>query len=274
MKITFFKFHGTGNDFIIIDSEKNKINEKDYFFLKKLCNRNMGIGSDGIILIKRDTSKKGNFEMKYYNSNGKESTMCGNGGRCAVYFYKMIKNSENKYFKFKTLDGYHKGIVNDLNNSLISIDILPLKKRKIEIFSDYVFLDNGSPHCVFFREKIENINVKEEGYKIRNKKCYSKIGGTNVNFVKKINKNTLMVRTYERGVEKETLSCGTGVTASVIASCITKKIFSFEKKFFVHTLGGDLIVSLEETEKEYNNIYLTGVVNFVFKGYIFRKNIL
>ncbi|WP_185873489.1 diaminopimelate epimerase [Blattabacterium cuenoti] len=262
MKINFFKFHGTGNDFIIINDDNYKINENTKF-LKKLCNRRTGIGSDGLILIKKYKDSKYNFYMKYYNSNGIESTMCGNGGRCAVYFSNMLGITNSNKVIFKTIDGVHKGLIHKKNNNIISINIISINNKNIKIFPKYVFLFTGSPHHIVFLNKEEHINIYKEGKRIRSSYKY----GTNVNFVK-IYKNYLYVRTYERGIENETLSCGTGVVASVIASVETKKI-SKKNNIEVITLGGKLLVSFEKRNNIYENIYLTGPVKFVFKGLFF-----
>ncbi|WP_185855707.1 diaminopimelate epimerase [Blattabacterium cuenoti] len=271
MKFNFFKLNGTGNDFILIDERKYEIKDKNHFLLKKLCNRNFGIGADGIIIIKKDYEYESDFYMKYYNSNGKESTMCGNGGRCAIFFCNKFgdynNEKEKKEFYFRSIVGCHHGFTK--GNNLVSIRLIDLEKNKIKINSDYVFLNTGSPHHIYFidknKKKLEKINVYEEGKRIRYGSPYFN-KGVNVNFVQIINNNTVKVRTYERGIENETLSCGTGVVASVIAAYEKKKINTV-KKIIVKTMGGDLLVSVDnETNKKYEKIYLTGKVNFVFKG--------
>ncbi|ACY40406.1 diaminopimelate epimerase [Blattabacterium sp. (Blattella germanica) str. Bge] len=267
MKFNFFKYQGTGNDFILLDDRTKKI-VKEYTILKKLCNRHFGIGADGIILIQNDS--KSDFYMQYYNSDGKESTMCGNGGRCAIFFAKKLGiNKENK-IHFRAIDGHHYGLIikNEKNDKcLVSINLINIQKNEIEIHPEHVFLNTGSPHHIIFVENIKEINVYEEGKKIRFRNPYLK-KGVNVNFVEILENKTLQVRTYERGVENETLSCGTGVTASVIAAYETNRISSIEK-ILVHTIGGKLWVSLKETKNEYKDIYLTGSVQFIFQGCIF-----
>ncbi|WP_185856388.1 diaminopimelate epimerase [Blattabacterium cuenoti] len=275
MKIDFLKFQGTGNDFILIDIRNNKIQEKNHFFMKKLCDRHFGIGADGIIFIQNDS--KSDFYMKYYNSDGKESTMCGNGGRCAVSFSKKLKIPKGNEIYFRAVDGYHYGIIQ--NKDLVSLKLIDVNKNMIKVNSNHVFLNTGSPHHIFFVEKdIKKIDVYKKGRMIRFQKHYSKIGGVNVNFVKVLNSNTLEVRTYERGVENETLSCGTGVVASVIAAYEMERI-QFKKNinssssgisnsFLVQTLGGKLWVSFKKIQNEYKEIYLTGSVQFIFEGCI------
>ncbi len=262
--MNFFKYQGTGNDFILIDSRTEEI-VKEYPLLKKLCDRHFGIGADGIILIQNDS--KGDFYMKYYNSDGKESTMCGNGGRCAIHFSKKLGITKGNKIHFRAMDGYHYGLIKrNENKDLVSMSLLNIKKNEIEIHPEHVFLNTGSPHHILFVENINKIDVYKEGRKIRFQNSYLK-KGVNVNFVEIFENKTLQVRTYERGVENETLSCGTGVTASVIAAYKMNKISSIEE-IQVDTLGGKLWVSLKETKDEYKNIYLTGSVEFIFQGYI------
>ncbi|WP_185851189.1 diaminopimelate epimerase [Blattabacterium cuenoti] len=267
MKLYFFKYEGTGNDFILIDNRKKIIPEFNHSFFKKLCHRRFGVGADGIILIKNDTKSYNNFYMKYYNSDGKESTMCGNGGRCAIAFSNKlgITKKKDKVF-YGTIDGNHCGMI--LNKKLISTNLINVNRDKIKICSKYVFLNTGSPHHVIFVENLKKIDVFRKGREI-SKNLYSDRGGVNVNFVEILGKNIINVRTYERGVENETLSCGTGVTASVIAIYETEKFFYHENgKTLVNTLGGELWVSLKKIKNQYKDIYLTGRVQFIFEGFI------
>ncbi|AFJ90687.1 diaminopimelate epimerase [Blattabacterium sp. (Blaberus giganteus)] len=263
MELNFYKYQGTGNDFIIIDSRQKQDKIGNSFLFKKLCDRHFGVGADGIILIQNDDENdESHFYMKYCNSDGKESTMCGNGGRCAISF-AANRLGINK-IHFRAVDGYHDGFIID---NLVSINMLNIDKKTIEIHPKYVFINTGSPHHVQFVENIKEKNVYKEGKKIRFQKDYCE-KGVNVNFVKILENNMLQVRTYERGVEDETLSCGTGVVASVIAACETNKIKNHVEKILVQTLGGKLWVSLTKTKNEYQNVYLTGNVKFIFKGYI------
>ncbi|WP_185866793.1 diaminopimelate epimerase [Blattabacterium cuenoti] len=258
MKMDFFKYQGTGNDFIILDNRKKKIPEEDHSLFTRLCDRHFGIGADGIILIKNDPSR--DFYMKYYNSDGKESTMCGNGGRCAIAFSKKLGITKKNKIYFRAIDGDHCGIIQD--HGLISLNLIDLEIDMIKISQKYVFLNTGSPHHVLFVKNIKEIDVCKQGRKISK-------GGVNVNFVEISGKNTLQVRTYERGVENETLSCGTGITASVLAAYETEKIsLDKEKNVSISTLGGKLWVSFEKKNNLYKEIYLTGSVQFIFKGWI------
>lgn len=256
MKINFFKYQATGNDFIIINNIEKSffLNEK---IIKNMCNRNLGIGADGLILIEKN--KKYDFYMKYYNSDGKEGSMCGNGGRCSVHFAKKIGIINNTNTLFKSIDGYHYA---SIKKNIVSLNMKNVEL--VKVYPEHIYINTGSPHHIIFKDKINNINVYKEGKKIRFNKKYIKTG-VNVNFVK-INKNILNVRTYERGVENETFSCGTGVTASAIAAYHIKKILY--NKIIVKTLGGTLQVKFEKLLKSYKKIFLKGEVNFVYKGII------
>ncbi|WP_185858169.1 diaminopimelate epimerase [Blattabacterium cuenoti] len=271
MELNFDKYQGTGNDFILIDSRQKKI--ENPFLFKRLCDRHFGVGADGIILIQNDDKYESDFYMKYCNSDGKESTMCGNGGRCAVSFAKKLGIIKNNKIYFRAIDGYHDGFIRD--KDLISINLLDVDKNKIYVYPKYVFLNTGSPHHVLFVEKIKEKNVYQEGKKIRFKNPYLE-KGVNVNFVEILEHNMLQVRTYERGVENETLSCGTGVVASVIAACETNKIKIKNNigVILVHTFGGKLWVSFIKTKNEYKNVSLTGNVKFIFKGSIMMDDII
>ncbi|WP_119305828.1 diaminopimelate epimerase [Blattabacterium cuenoti] len=264
MELNFYKYQGTGNDFILLDSRKKKIENPILF--KRLCNRHFGIGANGVILIQNDDKYRSDFYMKYCNSDGKESTMCGNGGRCAISFANKLGILKKNKIHFRAIDGYHNGFIVK-NNNLVSIHLLDVDKNTIEIHKKYVFLNTGSPHHILFVENIKEKNVYQEGKNIRFQNPYLE-KGVNVNFVKILKNNTLQVRTYERGVENETLSCGTGVVASVVAACETNKIKNNMGEILIQTLGGKLWVSLKKTKNEYKNIHLTGNVNFVFKGSI------
>jgi diaminopimelate epimerase len=262
MKISFFKFQGCGNDFIIIDDldeafslPKNKI--------ANLCNRWFGIGADGLILIRNH--KDVDFEMVYYNSDGKIGSMCGNGSRCAVSFtYDLGLIKEN--CTFLAADGIHKAEIKSIKDK--SEKIVAVKMRdveEIEINSDFIFLNTGSPHVVIPQTNLEEANILEEGRKIRFNDRF-KTKGTNVNFIEKEN-DFLKVRTYERGVEDETLSCGTGVTASAIASSVINSSRG-NNSCKIKTPGGELLVSFNNENNTAKNIWLQGPATMVFKGEI------
>ncbi len=256
MKITFYKYQGAGNDFILLDNRK--IN---YSFssseIKKFCDRNFGVGADGFIVLKNHN--KYDFEMSYYNCDGKISSMCGNGGRCVVHFANLLGIIESDTF-FYAVDGVHYAKINKINSvtlKMIDIEMVLVKNGNI-------FINSGSPHLIIEKKDIDLIDVKESGFKIRNLKMF-RPHGVNVNFVEKVSKKEFKIRTYERGVENETLSCGTGAVASAIAMHYLGRTKHREIKII--TKGGELKV-LFKFEKSYSEIFLEGPVDIIFKGEI------
>ncbi len=252
--LDFYKYQGTGNDFVMIDN-RDLAFPKNTEIIKKLCDRRFGIGGDGLILL--ENGKNVDFTMVYYNSDGNESTMCGNGGRCIVAFAHFLNIFEDKC-KFLAIDGLHEAEMNFGTVKLKMIDVENIKN----IENDFE-LNTGSPHFVKYVEDIENYNVYQNGYNIRNSEMYVK-EGINVNFVEKIDENKIFVRTYERGVEDETYSCGTGVTACAISFMLKNKT----QKVDVKVLGGSLKVFAEQTENGFKNIWLEGPAKKVYKGEI------
>lgn len=258
--LTFYKYQGTGNDFIMIDNRQNKLQEilaeKD---IAKLCDRRFGIGADGLILL---TEKEGyDFEMIYYNSDGRESSMCGNGGRCITAFANQMGIKREKYY-FLAIDGEHEAQI--LENQDVKLKMgKPHSFRMMD--TNDMWIHTGSPHYVQLCEnKVEELNVYEMGRVIRYNEEF-KVEGTNVNFVNIIEKGKLKVRTYERGVEAETLSCGTGVSACAYCYIIWNNSI---KTVDINTLGGDLKVEVENFQQETEAVYLIGSATFVFKGEI------
>ncbi len=263
--MNFAKYHGAGNDFIIIknpdDNLLSNTNTKQKE-ISELCRRKTGIGADGLIELK--PSQKADFKMIYYNSDGKEGTMCGNGGRCIAAFAWHNKIA-GQTMQFEASDGIHEAkIIESLNNTSI-VDLQIGNVTNIDIKNDYIIIDTGSPHYIKFANNIERINVYEEGKKIRFDNIFMP-QGINVNFVEVFNDN-LFVRTYERGVEDETLSCGTGVTAAAIASYI-KNIKFKTNDYPVITRGGKLVVKFRENKKKnmFEDIWLKGEAVKVFQG--------
>ena len=256
MIIAFHKYQGTGNDFIIIDNRKQFISEIGAETISKLCDRRFGIGADGLILLQNKNAY--DFEMIYYNSDGSQS-LCGNGSRCAVAFAKELKIIENKT-SFEAIDGKHDALI---TNGVISLKMGNVKS--IEDNIDYFFVNTGSPHYVKFVTDLEHFDVYNEGKKIRNSARF-KAKGTNVNFVEWKN-DYLFVRTYERGVEDETLSCGTGVTAAGLVAAY--KNLTTGNYCNIKTKGGELkILFKKNTDHSFSDIWLEGPAKFVFKGEI------
>ncbi len=258
MKATFYKYQGTGNDFIFIDNRENKFPKNDIKLIEKLCDRRFGIGADGLILLEDDSQT--DFRMVYYNSDGNQSSMCGNGGRCIVAFAKSLGVISNES-TFIATDGLHDATIFD--DGIISLQMKNVDQVKIE--KDYVFLNTGSPHHVMVVEDLDTYDVKGNGAKIRYSELYGK-AGSNVNFIKQVSDDHFRLRTYERGVEDETYSCGTGATAAAIAMNAIGKTNSHNIKLDVE--GGKLEVSFDKVDDRYINVFLKGPATFVFEGEI------
>jgi len=258
MQINFYKYQGTGNDFIMIDNRQDVFSKNNTKLVESLCDRRFGIGADGLILLENDNST--DFKMVYYNSDGNQSSMCGNGGRCLVAFAKSLGIIKNKA-TFIATDGLHHATISD--DGIVSLQMKDVDEVRIE--DGYVFLDTGSPHHVQLVEDLEHFEVKEKGAAIRYGELYGK-AGSNVNFVSQKSADTFSLRTYERGVEDETLSCGTGATAVAIAMKALGKTES--NKINLNVEGGKLEVSFTPTEGKYVDVFLKGPATFVFEGNI------
>ncbi len=255
MKMHFYKYQGTGNDFVMIDNRSIDFPKKNKELVARLCDRRFGIGADGLILL--DPSETTDFKMVYYNADGNESSMCGNGGRCIVAFAKQLGIIQEQT-TFDAVDGLHEATIKEGIVSLRMIDI-----DKIDSFEKHTFIDTGSPHHVEFRENVDSIDVKSEGAEIRNGAPYHE-AGSNVNFAMQKNENSFKVRTFERGVEDETLACGTGVTAVALAAHRNKLTNS--NAINLEVMGGNLEVSFIEKDGSYTEVYLTGPAKLVFEG--------
>lgn len=256
MNTTFYKYQGTGNDFILFDNRDAfiKLSQRQVQFL---CDRHRGIGADGLMLLNQKDGY--DFEMVYYNSDGLPGSMCGNGGRCIVKFAWDIGMKQSGY-TFLASDGNHEAKIDlDKQVSLKMKDV-----EEIELGPDYFLVDTGSPHYVRFVNDINDIDVAKAGAKIRYSKPHAE-KGVNVNFVERIGKDSIFVRTYERGVETETMSCGTGVTASALVAAHNENGFNSVE---VKTLGGNLSVEFEKLQEQFTHIWLEGAATFVFKGEI------
>ncbi len=257
MKLPFQKYQGTGNDFIMIDNRGLIFPKTNSNLIHHLCDRRFGIGADGLILL--ELSENQDFKMVYFNADGNIGSMCGNGGRCIVAFAKQLGLIENKA-TFEAVDGLHSATV---ENEIVSLKMMDVSN--IEESKSHLFLNTGSPHHICFHKDVSSINVKELGREIRYGAPYSK-EGTNVNFVEQLSNSSFKVRTYERGVENETLACGTGVTAVAIAANKTNKTDAESIK--IEVTGGNLEVSFEKEGNAYTNVFLKGPAQLVFKGNI------
>ncbi|MDO4228635.1 MAG: diaminopimelate epimerase [Capnocytophaga sp.] len=262
MKIHFYKYQGTGNDFVMIDNRSQFFPKENQHLVAFLCNRRFGVGADGLILL--ENAENYDFRMVYYNSDGKQSSMCGNGGRCTVAFAKQL-GIINGEALFIATDGEHFARIDKQGQVQLQMSDV----AEIRVNKEYVFLNTGSPHHVQQVDNLRDIDVKLEGAKIRYGELYDDKGGTNVNFVNQLSDNTFQVRTYERGVEDETYSCGTGATAVAIAMYHIGK--TNKKEIHLQTLGGDLKVFFEKEGDTYNRVYLCGPATFVFQSDIEKE---
>jgi len=256
MTIPFYKYHGTGNDFIMIDNREGLLGPAFRNQIPALCHRHFGIGADGVILIQLHSDY--DFEMVYYNPDGSQS-LCGNGSRCAVAFARELKMVKDKAI-FLAYDGEHSAFIKDELIYLSMTDI-----EKVDTLEEDFFVNTGSPHYIKLVQSIQNFDVLTQGRKIRNSEPFEP-NGTNVNFIElHVDDNSLHIRTYERGVEDETMSCGTGVTA---AALIAAKL-GFHSPVNVHAQGGNLQVSFHENAGgSYSDIHLIGPAVKVFQGEI------
>lgn len=260
MKINFQKYQGNGNDFIIVDNRSGEILlTKEQ--IEHLCSRRFGIGADGLIIIA--SSEDADFEMLYYNSDGALSSMCGNGGRCAA-MYAYVTGVAGKDMIFKAFDGLHQAVIEgECSRHICDVSLSMSDVKSIDKEDNFYFLDTGSPHYVEFVDRVAEIDVVSEGRKTRYSERFMP-DGTNVNFVE-MDDDRIFVRTYERGVEDETLSCGTGVTASAIVAYF----INGKTSQMVHTTGGEFIVSfVPDPDGASTNVWLRGPAEAVFEGII------
>ncbi len=256
MKVHFSKYEGAGNDFIMIDNRLQNFN-LNQIQIQFLCDRHFGIGADGLISL--ENVDHYDFGMKYYNSDGLEGTMCGNGGRCITYFAYNLKIIQKKA-SFVAIDGPHQ-------SEIIRENIVRLKMQDAsaaEEFNNAFVINTGSPHYVQFVQNIDQVDVYKNGKEIRNLSVFG-VNGVNVNFAEELDE-IIKVRTYERGVENETLSCGTGAVATALVNALKKNQFSGETT--IKNRGGTLKVRFNRLNNSFHSIWLEGPVRFVFMGNI------
>lgn len=257
MKLNFWKYQGTGNDFIMVDNRESRFNHHHPAALAKLCNRRFGIGGDGIIFLENEAGY--DFKMVYYNADGQSSSMCGNGGRCIVAFARMLGIIQTKT-NFLAVDGPHAATISG-DGKFVSLKMADVTQLSQD--GNAWLLNTGSPHYVLETAEVVQKNVAVEGRMIRNSPRYAD-EGINVNFVQQEGKG-YFVRTYERGVEDETYACGTGVTAVALAmSAKTGK--KGKQKTAIRVLGGNLAVAFFADKKGYSDIFLEGPAEQVFEG--------
>ena len=257
MKATFYKYQGAGNDFVVV-ANTNVLPFLDQGKIAQICDRRFGIGADGFIILNSDPSQ-GDVEMIYYNSDGRLSSFCGNGSRCTAQCAHVL-GLAGISFVLKASDGLHHAKI--INDEMVAVSML-VKDQVTGLENDEYFVDTGSPHLISLKDDIKSIDVNLEGKKIRNRPQF-KAEGVNVNFVKQLSSYSIEMRTYERGVEAETLSCGTGVTAAAIVNSF---LGNFEERSQdINTPGGQLKVELSKSEDPLKEVLLIGPAVKVFTG--------
>lgn len=258
-QLSFFKYHGAGNDFILLDHRSGpQIDLGDESLIRRLCDRHFGIGADGLIALQ--PAANADFEMKYFNADGREGTMCGNGGRCTVAFANKL-GLRREHYHFLAADGLHEAFLREEG----WVELKMGDVQTVEAGDGYFFLDTGSPHYVLFVKDIAATDVRGQGRAIRYNDRFREVG-TNVDFVTEEGMG-IAVATYERGVEDETLSCGTGITASALAFFIKKNgQAGVQARIPVRAKGGNLEVRFRKTPQGFSDIWLCGPTQLVFKG--------
>ena len=255
MNLTFHKYQGTGNDFVMIDNRESAFDKNNLDLVVRLCNRKFGIGADGLILI--ENHKSVDFDMIYFNADGTKS-FCGNGSRCAVAFAKYLNIIESKT-TFNAIDGIHEATIKE--------DVVELKMGdvgQVEINNNHFFIHTGSPHYIEYKEDVQNLNIIPEAHKVRYNSRFRE-QGTNVKKKKK-KSNILEIRTYERGVEDETLSCGTGATAVALSGAIK---YDMNSPVLIKVQGGELTIKFNQiSPHSFNDIWLIGKGEVVYSGEI------
>lgn len=269
MSLHFFKYQGAGNDFIILDHSFHDIlslTNQPHELISALCHRRFGIGADGLMILEQ--AEDYDFKMKYYNADGYAGTMCGNGGRCLVAFAHH-QNLIQNHCTFLAVDGPHKAHVLSADHFQSMVSLQMTDVRHIQTLDDGVFMDTGSPHFIKFADNLSGSDIEVTGSQLRHDARFG-LGGTNVNFVNVINEQ-IHIRTYERGVESETLACGTGIVAAALAAH-HQGFIQNTQDIPVKARGGELRVSFQTNGQTYHDIFLVGPAVKVFQGQVDVKN--
>ncbi|UIR56116.1 diaminopimelate epimerase [Sphingobacterium sp. SRCM116780] len=257
-KIKFSKYQGAGNDFILIDNRNLGFDRKNEDLIKQLCDRRFGIGADGLMLLQ--AIENFDFEMVYFNADGREGTMCGNGGRCIVAYARDLNLIHDKTV-FLAVDGVHQA---NLEGNLIDLQMIDVEK--IDRDGEAYVINTGSPHYITFKNKLADLDVFNDGYQIRNNQTYKK-EGINVNFIEKEGDTGYFLRTFERGVEDETFACGTGATAAAMTIALAENR-NGKITIPIRVLGGQLYISFLKDGHSFTQVYLKGPATFVYNGTI------
>ncbi len=262
-KIKFHKYEGAGNDFILLDG-RTPLPELTPEWVAHLCNRHFGIGADGLMVV--EASTEADFHMRYFNSDGYEGTMCGNGGRCITLFAHLLGIGGNEK-RFTACDGEHTATIleGDGHSGIVMLGMRDVEEE-LEPYGDGWLIDTGSPHYVELREDIALEDMESLGAAIRYSEPLASRGGANINFIEPLDDGQLLIRTYERGVEGETLACGTGATAAALVAA--RMLYPQSNHIELIALGGHLAVDFERSAEGFRNVRLSGPARQVFKGEI------
>lgn len=266
MRLPFTKMHGAGNDFVMMDNRNGQVC-LNISQIAWLCDRHRGVGADGLLLVE-PPMQNADFRMRYYNSDGREAEMCGNGTRCFIRYAQRISGIQSKILSFETPAGVIRGIILDDHVEIQMSNpthyrpptTLQLEGGPEEVY----FINTGVPHAVVFVDQVENIHVNRRGAELRHHSTFAP-HGTNVNFVQILAPNHLRIRTYERGVEAETLACGTGIVASALLHHQRSAVHS---PLHVTVQGGDTLQVSFENSPNFRNVRMLGPAAFVFDGQI------
>jgi diaminopimelate epimerase len=266
-QILFCKYSASGNDFILIDNRQDLTKKYSVSTIEKLCHRKLGIGADGLVLVEK--SKKYDFKMIYFNNDGLEAEMCGNGARSLIHFvHHVLKLKDIPQYEFETKNAVYQGTVKDDLVFLKMNEIKDKNKKKLSFSHDFnnaFYINTGVPHVVLEVDDIQTIDVNQLGRVLRNHSDL-KPEGANINFIQKLADQKIKIRTYERGVEAETLSCGTGVTAAAMAC---QQFYNWQNKVEIEALGGFLTVTFNQDHSE---VFFSGEVQKTFSGYFASKH--
>ncbi len=259
MNNKFYKYVAAGNDFVIIDNRRNLFDSKNLKLIRKICDRYSGVGSDGLILLEKH--KNLDFEMIYFNSDGSQSGFCANGSRCITHFANYLKIIGDKA-KFEASDGFHESIIDGMQ---IKVKMNDIKFNEIKSYKDSkmtTFIDSGSPHIIFKTNNINDLDILSETS--QNKEKFNEyLNGLNYNYWG-LDKNKIKLRTFERGVDCETKSCGSGSVA--LAVFLRYNSITDNENILISMPGGDLQISLKQNDSFFYDIWLSGRVKQVFSG--------
>jgi diaminopimelate epimerase len=263
--MNFWKYQGAGNDFILVDQRRQQwLQREDTERIAFLCDRHFGIGADGLILLQEHPDF--DFEMVYFNADGRESSMCGNGGRCIVAFARHVGIAREQYH-FLAIDGPHEAVVTTSSGQDNWVELHMSDVQHIERLDPAFVLNTGSPHYIRFEPSISRLDMVQEGRAVRYSEQF-RAAGINVNLVQETPEG-LLIRTYERGVEDETLACGTGVTAAALAHHARQNEATGRHEIRVKAVGGDLSVRFQaHPDGTFSDIWLCGPARAVFSGEI------